>query len=129
MLRNKKQNVQMEGNLKFGVQFGGNHATVTTSGPVTIKTGVDTFSLDKSIPNMLIQNVVWGVKYVMWDGDITLSCEKTGYACPSFHFVTVSDTLLPLLSLRSTQLTTDLKERSISTETKFTSSTDNVVSQ
>lgn len=76
--RNKKENIQMQGNLKFGVQFGGNHASVTTAGLVTIKTGTDTYCLDKCVPNMIIQNVVWGVKYVMWNGDITLTCPETG---------------------------------------------------
>lgn len=79
-VRNKKQNVQMEGNLKFGVRFGGNNAAITTAGPVTIKTAIDTFQLDKCIPNMTVQNVVWGTKYVMWSGDITLSCPETGYS-------------------------------------------------
>lgn len=69
----------MEGNLKFGVQFGGNHASVTTSGPVTIKTGTETYKVDKSVPNMIVQNVVWGTKYVMWNGEITISCPETGY--------------------------------------------------
>jgi len=59
-IRNRKENIQMEGNLKFGVQFGGNYASVTTAGPVSIKTAKDHFTLDKSIPNMVIQNVVWG---------------------------------------------------------------------
>jgi len=79
-VRNKKQNISMEGNLKFGVQFGGNHAAVTTAGPVTVKTATDTYTLDKSVPNMVVQNVVWGVKYVMWSGDITLTCSETGYS-------------------------------------------------
>jgi len=79
-VRNKKENVQMEGNLKFSVKFGGNYATITTAGPVTIKTEHDTFLLDKCIPNMHIQNVVWGTKYVMWNGDISLQCPDTGYS-------------------------------------------------
>eukprot|EP01127_Copromyxa_protea_P008801 TRINITY_DN2027_c0_g1_i1.p1 TRINITY_DN2027_c0_g1~~TRINITY_DN2027_c0_g1_i1.p1 ORF type:complete len:420 (+),score=109.72 TRINITY_DN2027_c0_g1_i1:23-1261(+) len=79
-MRNKKQQIEVEGNLKFGVKFGGNHAAVTTAGPVKIKTQFGTFHLDKSVPNMIVQNVVWGVKYVMWSGDITLSCPETGYS-------------------------------------------------
>jgi len=79
-IRNSKEKVQMEGNLKFGVQFGGNYAGVTTAGPVSVKTAIDSYTLDKCIPNMVIQNVVWGTKYVMWDGDITLACPNTGYS-------------------------------------------------
>eukprot|EP01126_Amoeba_proteus_P039364 TRINITY_DN4146_c0_g1_i3.p1 TRINITY_DN4146_c0_g1~~TRINITY_DN4146_c0_g1_i3.p1 ORF type:complete len:429 (-),score=95.12 TRINITY_DN4146_c0_g1_i3:423-1709(-) len=79
-VRNKNSNVEMHGNLKFNVRFGGNYAAVTTAGAVIINSGQETFTLDKSIPNMIIQNIVWGVKYVMWNGDITLSCEKSGYS-------------------------------------------------
>lgn len=51
----------MEGNLKFGVIFGGNHAAVTTEGAVTITTPGEVFHLEKSLPNMMINNVVWGL--------------------------------------------------------------------
>lgn len=100
----------MEGNLKFGVKFGGNHAAITTAGPVTIKTGVDTFQLDKCIPNMIVQNVVWGVKYVMWNGEITLSCPETGYELKKS--LTYLIATLPLLfSLKSIPPITELRAR------------------
>jgi len=78
-IRNSKRQIQMEGNLKFGVIFGGNHAAVTTEGVVTITTPDDVYHLEKSLPNMMINNVVWGTKYVLWDGDFSITSDS-GYS-------------------------------------------------
>lgn len=32
----------------------------------------------KCIPDMMVRNVVIGTKYIMWDGEITMSCPSTG---------------------------------------------------
>jgi len=77
-IRNSKRQIQMEGNLKFGVTFGGNSASVTTEGVVTITTPHETFHLEKSLPNMMINNIVMGTKYVLWDGDFSITSDS-GY--------------------------------------------------
>jgi len=78
-VRNKKENIRLHSNLEFSVHFGGNNATVQTAGPVVLHTAFEDYTMDKMTPNMIIQRVIYGVKYFMWEGPISLECKKTGY--------------------------------------------------
>jgi len=35
--------------------------------------------MSKVSPNMIIQRIVWGTKYFMWDGPVEMECPSTGY--------------------------------------------------
>jgi hypothetical protein len=78
-LRNKKENIILNSNLEFSVHFGGNHATIVSNGGVSLETGFESYKMNKISPNMVIQRVVWGTKYFMWDGEISMECPTTGY--------------------------------------------------
>jgi hypothetical protein len=76
---NKRRDFRMVGNLIFRVSFGSNYASVNTSGYETINFENETYEISKCIPDMVIRNVVWGKKYIMWIGDIDITCPDTGY--------------------------------------------------
>jgi len=78
-IQNKNRDVRMEGNLIFKVSFGSNYVSVTTSGFERIQFSNETYHISKCIPDMVIKNVVWGKKYLMWIGDIEINCPDTGY--------------------------------------------------
>jgi len=35
--------------------------------------------VSKSLPDVLINNVIFGTRYMGWSGDIEFKCERTGY--------------------------------------------------
>lgn len=78
-VRNKDENITLNSNLQFSVHFGGNHATILSSGTLSINTAFETYKMNKVAPDMNILNVVWGTKYFMWEGSIELECPETGY--------------------------------------------------
>jgi len=79
VVRNKKQNITIQGDVTFSVGFGSNYASVNTAGHVTIKTSKEHYCMSKVMPNMMVNNVIWGVKYLMWTGTIEIDCPETGY--------------------------------------------------
>jgi hypothetical protein len=79
-VRNKKEQLSLHSNLEFSVHFGGNHATVQTAGPVILHSAFEDYTMDKMTPNMIIQRVIYGVKYFMWEGEFSVECKKTGYS-------------------------------------------------
>jgi len=78
-VENKATDIKMWGNLIFRVAFGTNYASVNTSGLGRIYVGGETYEISKSIPDMVIRNVVWGKKYIMWIGTLQIECPETGY--------------------------------------------------
>jgi len=76
---NKRRDFRMVGNLIFRVSFGSNYVSVNTSGYEKIYLENETYEISKCIPDMVIRNVVWGKKYIMWIGDIEIQCPDTGY--------------------------------------------------
>jgi uncharacterized protein YlzI (FlbEa/FlbD family) len=36
------------------------------------------YEMDKCLPDMTVKNVVFGKKYIVWEGDVTISCASTG---------------------------------------------------
>jgi len=79
IVRNNKYKFEITGNISFGVRFGGNSVSVTTSGAVFVTHNNETYEMTKCLPDMVIRNVVFGKKYIMWEGDITVSCPSSGY--------------------------------------------------
>jgi len=46
---------------------------------MTIKTPRETFVLSQAVPNLIIKNVVWGTKYIMYEGNLHVYSPDTGY--------------------------------------------------
>lgn len=61
------------------VRFGSNSASVVVLGPLVVSTGKDTFVVSQSVPNLTIKNVVWGTKYIMYEGKFELYSPESGY--------------------------------------------------
>jgi hypothetical protein len=78
-MRNQKHQITVNSNLQFSVHFGGNHASIISNGGVFLQTQFENYKMSKISPNMIIQRLVWGVKYFMWDGTIEMECPTTGY--------------------------------------------------
>jgi hypothetical protein len=78
-MRNTKHQITVNSNLQFSVHFGGNNASIISNGGVFLQTAFESYKMSKISPNMIIQRVVWGVKYFMWDGTIEMECPATGY--------------------------------------------------
>lgn len=72
------------------MKFGKNYVSVTTAGAqyVTLaRFGGEKYEFaPKCLPDMVVRNVVIGTKYIMWEGDITLSCPHTGCVSTLFGF-------------------------------------------
>jgi hypothetical protein len=79
-LSNSREEIQCQANVSFTVKFGGNTVTVATAGGLQIisKRFNETYELTKCLPDMVVRNVVWGKKYIMWEGDVTMTCPQTG---------------------------------------------------
>eukprot|EP01122_Echinamoeba_exundans_P015715 TRINITY_DN759_c0_g1_i3.p1 TRINITY_DN759_c0_g1~~TRINITY_DN759_c0_g1_i3.p1 ORF type:complete len:365 (+),score=65.52 TRINITY_DN759_c0_g1_i3:605-1699(+) len=80
-VKNDKHNLDVWANISFSVKFGGNSATIATSGGASLKIGNlgdELYEMSRCIPNMMVRNVVWGTKYIIWEGDLTMTCKKTG---------------------------------------------------
>jgi len=82
-LRNEKQNITLQSSLDFSVSFGGaNHVVIISGslgGSVIIKSAFEDYHMNKLTPNLIIQRIIFGVKYYMWDGDLVLECPKHEY--------------------------------------------------
>jgi len=79
-VRNKKQNITVQGDVTFSVGFGSNYASVNTAGHVKITTNKETYVMSKVMPNMMVNNVIWGEKYLMWTGVVEIVCPESGYS-------------------------------------------------
>lgn len=80
-ISNIRQEITCDANICFTVNFGGNQVTVATSGALSIhaKKVNETYELTKYLPEMVIKNVVWGKKYIIWVGEVIMNCPQTGY--------------------------------------------------
>jgi len=79
IVRNKHHELSISGDVTFKVGFGSNCASVTTGGEVFIHTGDETYKMSKCVPDMMVNNVIWGDKYLMWHGLVVISCDKNNY--------------------------------------------------
>jgi hypothetical protein len=79
-VRNRLRDIEIWTNCSFSVSFGGNSATVVTSGAGEVRLGSgEIYYMSKVVPDMVINNVVWGTKYIMWSGAMTITCPDSGY--------------------------------------------------
>jgi len=78
--RNKKHGLQLSGQVTFRVAFGTNYASVNTGGEIVIQTAKEKYQMSKCMPNMMVNNVIWGEKYLMWEGAVTITCVETGFS-------------------------------------------------
>jgi len=80
IIQNEPHHLKIEGGVSFGVKLSRNSASVTTSGSVVVTTSKERFELTKCVPDLKICNVINpGPKYIMWIGDVKLSCPESGY--------------------------------------------------
>lgn len=79
-LTNEREQLTCQANVSFSVKFGGNQVTVATAGGLQLisKKFNETYELTKCVPDMVVRNVVWGKKYIMWEGELTMTCPQTG---------------------------------------------------
>jgi len=78
-LRNEKQNITLQASLDNVVHFGGNSVTISSGGRVYINTAFEKYQMNKHLPDLIIQKIVIGEKYYMWDGSLILECPSNGY--------------------------------------------------
>eukprot|EP01124_Arcella_intermedia_P001365 TRINITY_DN1073_c0_g1_i2.p1 TRINITY_DN1073_c0_g1~~TRINITY_DN1073_c0_g1_i2.p1 ORF type:complete len:434 (+),score=69.82 TRINITY_DN1073_c0_g1_i2:45-1346(+) len=79
IVRNKQRNLSITGAVTFKVGFGSNCASVTTGGEVTITTPHGDFKMTKCVPDMMVNNVIWGEKYLIWHGGVTISSADNSF--------------------------------------------------
>ena len=79
VMRNEKKDLTFACNVEFGVQFHGNSVTVSTQGFGELKFGNgEVYCISKYIPDLKIENVVFGTKRQRWAGQWEVTCEKSG---------------------------------------------------
>jgi len=74
IVQNQKQKISITGDVTFKVGFGSNCASVSTGGEVTIHTSGEHYKMTKCVPDMMVNNVIWGEKYLIWHGTINITC-------------------------------------------------------
>jgi len=85
-LINKKKNISILGNLTFAVQYAMNSVVCTTVGLLRLNINDDEcYIIDKGLPDLEINNVIFGTRTMGWTGNITISCAKTNLVVP-LHF-------------------------------------------
>jgi len=115
VVHNEQHGLEMMANISFTVKFGGNSASVETAGGCTVwptRTIVqllfltkaflqlnlhklnEHYKLSRCTADMLIRNVVWGTKYIMWVGTFTIECPDSGFVPSSFHWNQILLTIL-----------------------------------
>jgi len=78
---NKVENISTVSNITFAIKFHGNSASVKTDGlsRVDANNFDEQYTLSKAVPDVLIKNVILGTKRIVWDGEVSITCQKTGY--------------------------------------------------
>jgi len=83
---NKERTISVLGNMAFGVQYAMNSVICTTSGFVEVyvprETGEEIYHIDKGLPDLLINNVIFGTRTMGWTGNISISCSNTNITVP-----------------------------------------------
>jgi len=77
---NEKEGVEFNSSLRFGITFNGNSVSCRLEGraSVTLKELNETYAAPNWVPDVVIQNVLFGTRRQLWWGDWSLSCEQTG---------------------------------------------------
>jgi len=95
-LDREDEGVSVQGNISFGVKFHVNSATVATNGFIRVNLNKhdEEYVFDKSTPDLLMKNVVFGTRQMKWQKGIDVTCAKSGYkATITFQDSGSSDTL------------------------------------
>lgn len=80
-LDNKEEGVSVQGTISFAVKFHVNSATIATGGELRVKLDKhnEEYIFSKSIPDLLMKNVVFGTRQMKWQKGIDVTCPKTGF--------------------------------------------------
>eukprot|EP01103_Thecamoeba_quadrilineata_P007459 TRINITY_DN17335_c0_g1_i1.p1 TRINITY_DN17335_c0_g1~~TRINITY_DN17335_c0_g1_i1.p1 ORF type:complete len:424 (+),score=76.37 TRINITY_DN17335_c0_g1_i1:89-1360(+) len=79
VVKNDEHQITITGTYTFSIKFAPNSIHVTTNGKCEIRLGEDVYIMEKSLPDMIIKNSLFGKKAVAWVGKMTVSCPKTGW--------------------------------------------------
>jgi len=76
---NEKEQVSVMGNILFDVKFYINSAQLTTTGYLKIRFGKtgEEYILNKGYPDLLLKNVVFGTRKMLWSSSLDIYCEQT----------------------------------------------------
>jgi len=90
MMENKKKKVKVEGNFTFAVRFETNTVVTTTNGYIEVRSTHpdledEVYRIDKGLPDLLINNVIFGTRTMGWTGNVNVYCEKTNLTA-NLHF-------------------------------------------
>lgn len=79
-LENKEEGVNVQGNISFSVKFHVNSATIATGGSLRVKLDKhdEEYIFSKSIPDLLMKNVVFGTRQMKWQKGIEVTCANSG---------------------------------------------------
>lgn len=77
----EEEGVSVQGNISFGVKFHVNSATVATNGFIKVKLDKhdEEYTFDKSTPDLLMKNVVFGTRQMKWQKGIEVLCPNSGF--------------------------------------------------
>jgi len=80
MVDAKNEKIKIKSNLDFHTKFHGNSSSVNIQGGSTIDLGLfgEQYIFDKPTPDLWVKNMILGTKREPWDGEIVVSCAKTG---------------------------------------------------
>jgi len=78
-LRNQNQKISLLSSLDAEVSFSGNSVTILNSGEVTILTAHEKYHMTRHVPSLIIRRIIFGEKYYVWSGPLTLECAESGY--------------------------------------------------
>jgi len=86
-----------------GIKFHGNSLGITIRGGIKVHLGSqdEEYTTSKPWPDIMIRNVIFGTKREPWDGEVSITCEKTklkttllykeeGWSCTNVIYGTVS---------------------------------------
>lgn len=100
-LDNEEEGISLQGTISFAVRFYVNSATITTSGAmrVNLEKHGEEYTFSKSIPDLLMKNVVFGTRQMKWQKGIDIYCNNSGLkASINFQDSGNSETLVGLIS-------------------------------
>jgi len=79
---NKQEGIMLLTNLQFSIQFCGNYVRVNSAGfaKINVPRRQETYVMSRRFPGLSIKNIVLGIRKMVWEGDLTISCKETGYS-------------------------------------------------
>eukprot|EP01110_Echinostelium_bisporum_P006594 TRINITY_DN2628_c0_g1_i1.p1 TRINITY_DN2628_c0_g1~~TRINITY_DN2628_c0_g1_i1.p1 ORF type:complete len:392 (+),score=100.05 TRINITY_DN2628_c0_g1_i1:54-1229(+) len=80
---NEEEGIKVTGIVSFGVKFHMNSVTIGTSGDIRIKLDKhnEEYIFTKSIPDLLMKNVVFGTRQMKWQKNVEIECKSTNTKC------------------------------------------------